>query len=228
MSRRRFDDVASLYDFFNDLFSFGGHRLWRRKIISDLDKDSSWAALDVCTGTAQCAIALAKRYPKARVVGLDLCVPMLDKARVNIKAKALDSRITLCQADALHMPFLDHSFDVVLNSFGLRNQAVFSDAIKEMTRVLKPGGQLRILEFSLPNISILKSLYLFYLEKVMPALSGWLGGSQSAYTYLSKSICSFITREQVKDLFKIYGLVGVGHQDLWAGTVCYYYGVKPI
>ncbi len=227
MSRRAFDDVAAGYDSLNDLFSLMGHRHWRTQIISGLKKDKDLVVLDVCTGTADLAIALARRYPWLRVVGLDLCAPMLAKARTKIHTKGLSSCITLCQADALCMPLANNSFDVVFNSFGLRNQTDFSSAIKEMARVLKPGGELRVLEFSLPTNVVLRGPYLFYLGRVMPAVSRWLGGPHTAYAYLSKSIRSFVTREQVKDLFKEHGLVRVGHADLWAGMVCYYRGVKP-
>lgn len=223
---RLFDDVARRYDFLNDVFSCFLHRHWRKTMIAGLDVGDGFVTLDVCTGTADSAIALAVQYPRGRVIGVDISEPMLRRARLKARGRDYFGRIMFCLGDGLAMPFPDNSFDVMINSFGLRNQTDFSLAIQEMVRVLKPAGEIRILEFSLPENIFLRRVYLFYLGRIMPGLSALCGAPAPAYTYLSRSIQDFISRRQVIDLMGKKGLTELGFKNLCAGIVCCYHGIK--
>lgn len=224
---RSFDDVARGYDLLNDVLSLGLHRYWRARMVSGLHLDQGCIALDVCTGTADSAIPLAKKYPGSRVVGIDVSRPMLMQARAKVHAKSIDGRCMLCQADGLVMPFADGSFDAVLNSFGLRNETVFAAALREMARVVKPGGVLRILEFSLPQNRLLRQAHVLYLGRVIPAVSRLFGAPAEAYEYLSRTIQSFLSRGQVVTLLRESGLADLRVEDLSGGIVCCYTGRKP-
>ena len=228
MEHNLFDAVAPRYDFINDFFSLLLHRGWRRNLTDGADRDNGFIALDVCTGTADTAIALAHRYPRARVIGMDISQPMLERGREKINRENLADRVELCLADGLSIPFADGRFDAVYNSFGLRNEVSFELAVREMARVLKPGGTLRILEFSIPENRLLRRMYLSYLSKVMPAVSSWLGAPQDAYRYLARTVQEFLTRSQVLDLMRKCGLFELRCESLTCGIVSCYHGRKPV
>jgi demethylmenaquinone methyltransferase / 2-methoxy-6-polyprenyl-1,4-benzoquinol methylase len=151
---------------------------------------------------------------------------MLMKAGAKARGKNGSGQLILCRADGLAMPFADGSFDAVINSFGLRNETDFARAIQEMARVLKPGGEMRILEFSLPGNRFLRRAHLLYLARIMPCLSSLCGAPPQAYAYLSRTIRGFITRQQVLDLMKKSGVAEPSYRDVCGGIVCCYRGIK--
>lgn len=228
MENNLFDAVAPRYDFINDFFSLLLHRVWRRKLIDGVDGDKGFIALDVCTGTGDTAIALVHRYPRARVIGIDISQPMLKRGRDKINRANLADRVELCVADGLRIPFADARFDAVCNSFGLRNEVSFEPAVREMVRALKPGGTLRILEFSIPENRLLRRMYLSYLTRVMPAVSSMLGAPQDAYRYLARTVQEFLTRGQVLELMRNCGLFELRCESLTCGIVSCYHGRKPL
>lgn len=223
---RPFDDVAGRYDLLNDLFSLFLHRGWRRASISDFRAIGKGVILDVCTGTAEAAIAMAQRFTHLRVVGVDVSSAMLKKGQEKVDRLGIGERVSLRLADGLKLPFSDACFDAVYNGFGLRNQGSFSQAMREMARVLRPGGAIRILEFSLPKNASMRRIYSFYLARVMPVMGQFFGAPRSAYEYLAASVQQFISREQVLAIMRESGLTDASYQDMSGGIVCCYRGTK--
>ena len=181
--QRLFSAIARRYDLANHLCSGGLDFLWRRRAAKIVQSWAPKRVLDMATGSGDLALAITKKCPSATVIGADFCQPMLDLAR----RKGLAN---LVQADALKLPFADGEFDVVTIAFGLRNMENWERALAEMARVLRPGGHLLVLDFSVPRWP-LRWLYRFYLHKVVPRIAGLLTGEKAAYEYLGASIEEF-------------------------------------
>jgi demethylmenaquinone methyltransferase/2-methoxy-6-polyprenyl-1,4-benzoquinol methylase len=183
MVRSIFRRIAPRYDLANHLLSAGFDFWWRHRAAGIVGKWKPQRVLDVATGSGDLALAIARRWPEAEVIGADFCPEMLEMAR----QKGLANRVV---ADALHLPFQDRSFDVVTVAFGLRNMSSWSAALAEMARVLKSGGHLLVLDFSLPRLPLRKS-YQFYLHHCLPWLASVVTGQKDAYDYLGDSIEKF-------------------------------------
>jgi demethylmenaquinone methyltransferase/2-methoxy-6-polyprenyl-1,4-benzoquinol methylase len=151
---------------------------------------------------------------------------MLKIGLVKIKRAHLNGRILLQQSDLFHLPFKDEVFEIVSIAFGLRNLHDFRSGIKEMVRVLKKDGLLLILELSLPQVPLLKNVYLFYLKKILPKIGGLISGSKSSYAYLSSSIIGFPKRDELIELLKAEGLRNIKYQGLSGGIASLYRGKK--
>ncbi len=178
-----FASIAARYVTANHVLSMGADVLWRNRAI---EKIAEWAPnrlLDVATGTGDLALAVQRALPDTEVLGTDFCRPMLDVA---VKRGLLN----VLEADALCLPLIDASFDVVTVAFGLRNMADYSAALCEFRRVLRPGGHLLVLDFSMPT-GILSEPYRFYLHRILPLIAGVVTGNSSAYDYLGESIEAF-------------------------------------
>lgn len=222
--REMFAQIAPRYDLANRILSASVDRLWRRRVVrllsSKLEHPGS-LALDLACGTADLSAALAR---KSKTIGCDFCHPMLliGKAKVqNTKA-----RVMLAEADALQLPFADCSFDAVTIAFGLRNLASISDGLSEMTRVLKPGGVLAILEFSKPSVPVLGSLFLFYFRRILPRLGRLISGSQFAYQYLPDSVSQFPAQQELVRMMAGAGLVDVKYVNVSGGIAAIHTGVR--
>jgi len=181
--REMFAGVAPRYDLANQVLSLGLDRIWRKRVCQQVAIWKPGRILDLATGSGVLARALEKTNPGATVIGADFCAPMLKMARKG-------SLTRLVVADGLMLPFADAVFDVVTVAFGLRNMASFERALAEMGRVLRPGGHVVILDFSLPIAPLLPA-YRFYLHFMLPRVAGWLTGQPDAYKYLGDSIESF-------------------------------------
>jgi demethylmenaquinone methyltransferase / 2-methoxy-6-polyprenyl-1,4-benzoquinol methylase len=182
--REAFAGIAPRYVLTNHVLSLGIDVLWRRataRLVSSFDPGR---VLDLATGSGDLAVAVRRACPRASVIGADFSVPMMAQARARGFAP-------LIAADALNLPFRDGSFDVVTVAFGLRNMASWADALGEMRRVLRDGGRLVILDFSLPEAAPVRAAHLFYLRRVMPRIAGWITGERAAYEYLCGSIERF-------------------------------------
>jgi len=179
-----FASIAGRYDLANHLLSGGLDFLWRARVSRIVAASSPSRILDLATGSGDLAIALQKACPAAHVVGADFCLPMLEQAR----KKNVPS---LVQADGLALPFSADTFDAVTVAFGLRNMASWERALAEMCRVLRPGGLLVVLDFSLPPPGLLREAYRLYLHHVLPRIAGWTTGRAEAYEYLGESIEAF-------------------------------------
>lgn len=179
--RGAFANIARRYVLTNHVLSLGVDILWRWKtagLVSDLQPE---LVLDLATGSGDLAAEIERRCPLAAVLGADFSPPMLQEAR----KRGLQHLIV---ADALNLPVADASVDVVTVAFGLRNMGSWTEALREMSRVLQPGGTLFVLDFSLPENALMRKLHLFYLRNIMPLIAGLLTGERHAYEYLCQTI----------------------------------------
>jgi demethylmenaquinone methyltransferase/2-methoxy-6-polyprenyl-1,4-benzoquinol methylase len=182
--QKTFSSIAGRYDFANHLLSGGLDYIWRANVSRVVAASGPSRVLDLATGSGDLAIALQKACPAAQVVAADFCLPMLGEARrKNVPC--------LVQADGLALPFREESFDAVTVAFGLRNMASWEKALGEMHRVLRPGGLLIVLDFSLPARGPLREIYRIYLHHFLPRIAGWTTGRAEAYKYLGESIEAF-------------------------------------
>ena len=211
-----FSTIAMRYDLVNDIQSAGLHRLWKRKMARLVALGESEQALDVCCGTGDLIVRLAKGG--GRVGGVDMNGAMLNVARRRL-AKRNIAQSRLYQADALQLPFGDGQFDVVTIAYGLRNLADYKIGLQEIFRVLKPGGRLAILDFGKPPNRFLRGLYYQYLRWALPVF-GWLFcGSASAYAYILDSLEKYPAQSGVKDMLDEIGFSSVNVANIMLGTM---------
>lgn len=225
--RALFDGVAPRYDLLNSLLSLRLHHRWRRAAAGQAALAPGGVALDVCTGTGDLALELARRVgPGGRVIGGDFSLPMLRLGRQKIRRRGAAGFVSMALADALRLPFGDNAFDAATVGFGIRNVADVEAGIREMARVVRPGGRVVLLEFSQPKNPIFARLYRWYSFRVMPWLGGLISGRRWAYEYLPSSVAAFHTREQLTEMMRRAGLGDVRVLDLNFGTVVIHCGVK--
>ena len=203
---RMFNSISGRYDFLNHFLSLGIDRAWRRKAISRLKASKPKRILDVATGTGDFAIEALKLNPD-QVIGVDISDGMLDVGRKKLKARNLD-RIELRNADSEKLPFEDNYFDAVIVAFGVRNFENLELGLGEMLRVVKPGGQVVILEFSKPSKFPMKQLYNVYFTTILPTIGRWISRDQAAYRYLPESVKAF---PDGKDFLNV--LSGLGYKN---------------
>lgn len=214
--QRLFGTIARRYDLANHLLSGGLDFLWRRRAAKIVRTWAPSTILDLATGSGDLALALAKACPAAEITAADFCQPMLDEAR----RKGVKN---LVQADGMNMPFPDASFDVLTIAFGLRNMESWPLALAEMARVLRPGGHLLVLDFSVPPPPF-RGLYRFYLHRILPHLATLLTGEKTAYEYLGDSIETFPQGAAMQALLKESGFAEASYIPLTGGIVSLYTG----
>lgn len=200
---RMFDAISPKYDLLNRVFSLGIDQGWRRKVIRMIGAEPVKDLLDVATGTADLAI-LASSVAE-HVTGVDISDGMLAQGRVKVERKGLQTRITLQQADSTALPFADGSFDAVTVAFGVRNYEDLERGLREMLRVLRPGGRLFILEFSKPQRTPMRQLFRFYFHRVMPIVGRTVSKDSAAYSYLPKSVEAFPEGQRFLELLTVAG-----------------------
>lgn len=224
--RDLFARVAPRYDLLNSLLSLRIHYYWRDMAVREAGLHPGDTALDLCTGTAELALRLARDVREnGMVVGVDFCEPMLRLGQQKMRKQMDKQRITLVLADALQLPFAPDSFEAVTVAFGIRNVVDIRKAFAEMWRVLKPGGRVICLEFSQPRHPVFRAIYGFYFYHLLP----WLGGLLShrdAYTYLPESVRRFPERERLAQIMREAGFAEVSWRELTLGIVCIHSGVK--
>lgn len=198
-----FNSIASYYDFIGHLFSLGADYRWRKKAINTLGVNSESKCLDVATGTGDMTFYIAKKMP-ATIVGIDISDKMLNVALKKAEKARIETEITFLHADAENIPFPNESFDIVTVAFGVRNFNNLEKSLTEIKRVLKVGGQLMIIELTVPENSFGK-LYRFYLTKFMPYLAYKISKKSKAYHYLPESIAQF---SQGKEFVEILNRLG--------------------
>ena len=201
-----FDRISPKYDALNHLLSFNIDKVWRRKTAKAVAKSQPKTILDLATGTADLAIAIAKRNPQAQLIGLDISEKMLDIGKEKVKQRNLANQIELRLGDAAALPFEDNSFDAITVAFGVRNFEDLGKGLFEISRVLKPGGQAVILEFSMPEKFPVKQLYCFYFKRLLPFIGGIVSKDKSAYIYLPQSVERFPKPETFLPLLASKGL----------------------
>jgi len=212
--RDAFARIAGRYVLTNHVLSLGSDLWWRKKVARIVHGWAPGRVLDVATGTGDLALEIARTCPEAEVVGADFCPEMLEHAR----RRGLERTVV---ADALALPFEAGAFDAVTVAFGLRNMADWGAALREMRRVLRPGGHLLVLDFSLPG-GIMRAPYRFYLHRFLPRVAGWLTGQRDAYEYLGGTIEGFPSGEAMCRLIGQCGFVAAGCRPLTFGVASVY------
>lgn len=223
--RKMFDDISPRYDFLNHFLSFGIDRRWRRKVVAVLSDRPPRLILDVASGTADLAIAMAALKPDT-INGIDLSAGMLEAGKRKAERAGLGNLIALQTGDAEHIPFPDATFDAVTVAFGVRNFENLARGLNEMYRVLKPGGRVVVLEFSHPSSFPMKQLYGFYSRFVIPAAGRLISGSRDAYTYLPESVAAFPSGKDFLAILSGTGLTGCRQIPLTLGIASVYVGEK--
>jgi demethylmenaquinone methyltransferase/2-methoxy-6-polyprenyl-1,4-benzoquinol methylase len=220
-----FDGIAARYDLVNRVISLGIDQSWRRKTVAALSLGPDHRVLDLATGTADLAIQVARAEPSVSVVGLDPSAKMLEVGRVKVSRERLDTRVELVQGDAQALPYEAGSFDSVCIAFGIRNVPDRGQALREMSRVTRPGGRIAILELSEPRAGLLGALARFHIHSVVPYVGALLSGVKE-YRYLQRSIAAFPPADEFATLMKNSNLNVLAVHALTFG-VCHLYVAEP-
>jgi demethylmenaquinone methyltransferase/2-methoxy-6-polyprenyl-1,4-benzoquinol methylase len=217
-----FARVARRYDLVNSVLSLGVHHLWRRAAVRFAEVRSGETALDVCAGTGDLSLTLARAG--ARVVGSDFCREMLALAG----RKRGAARVRFACADTLALPFADGSFDVTAVAFGIRNVGDPLSGLREMRRVTRPGGRVAVLEFCRPRGRLFARAYLFYFRRILPCVGRWVAGDRDgAYAYLRDSVLSFPERGEFLQMMADAGLRSPRLRLLSGGIAAVYRAEVP-
>ncbi|HEU4860655.1 MAG TPA: bifunctional demethylmenaquinone methyltransferase/2-methoxy-6-polyprenyl-1,4-benzoquinol methylase UbiE [Chitinophagaceae bacterium] len=220
-----FDSIAGRYDLMNRLFSAGVDMKWRKKTIALLKKLRPKTVLDMATGTADMAILTCRLLEPEKVIGLDLSTEMLGLGRKKIEKEGLANKIELLKGDGEAINFPDNSFDAVTVAFGVRNFENLENGLREMLRVLKPGGKLVVLEFSKPNWGF-RNIYNLYMGIVAPEVARWFRQNKEAYRYLNRSSNAFPDRRDFTAILDRVGFSNTECKPLSFGICCIYSGRK--
>jgi demethylmenaquinone methyltransferase / 2-methoxy-6-polyprenyl-1,4-benzoquinol methylase len=223
--RKMFDDISDRYDFLNHFLSFGIDRIWRKKMVSLLAARHPEVILDVATGTADLAIELSELKPK-KIVGIDISEKMLSIGQGKIVGKGLVNTITLKLGDAEKIPFSDNTYDAITVAFGVRNFEDLQKGLREMNRVLRPGGIMMILEFSHPTSSPMKQLYAAYSQLFIPMIGKLISRHPEAYQYLPDSVKAFPSGNNFLEILTGIGLKNVSQLRLSLGISSIYMAEK--
>jgi len=222
-----FDQIAGRYDLLNHLLSFGQDIRWRKKVASYLVNGNDQFILDLATGTGDQLLTMFKCTDRiSRAVGVDLATKMLEKGREKVKKKKLNNRIVLEEGDAENIRYPDNTFDAVTISFGIRNIKNMSQSLSEILRVLKPGGRVLILEFSIPPNIAIRSIYLFYFRYLLPFIGSTISGDRYAYRYLNKTVEGFPYGNDFRQLLTESGFQNTSIHPLTFGIATIYRGDK--
>jgi demethylmenaquinone methyltransferase / 2-methoxy-6-polyprenyl-1,4-benzoquinol methylase len=222
-----FDEISPRYDLLNTVLSFGRDRSWRRRAVDALKPEAGDALLDIACGTGDVALTAWRRHRRiGSITGVDFSARMLDLARTKFTRRDVDVPWEFIQADARRLPLAHESVDLVTIAFGIRNVVDVPAALREMHRVLRPGGRVMILEFATPEGRFFGPLFRWYFHHVLPRVGGLVSGRRSAYTYLPKSVGKFHTVEELKQLLRDAGFVSVEATRYTFGVTVAYLGVK--
>lgn len=219
-----FNRIAGSYDKLNHLLSLGIDRRWRRRAVDNLKY--SGKVLDVAIGTADLALEIMHKGKADMVTGIDLSDEMMRIGAEKVERLGYGGKIVFERGNALDMSYPDASFDTVTCAFGVRNFSDLDKGLSEMYRVMKSGGQLCIIEFSYPENKLVAALYDFYFSRILPKIGGALSKDKQAYTYLNKSVKSFIWGEKMKARLQAAGFKYVGYRPMTFGIATLYMAGK--
>ncbi len=222
-----FNRIAPHYDFLNRSLSFGIDRIWRRRVINLLTDLKMPYILDVATGTADLAIE-ASRLKTTLIYAVDISAEMLNVAKQKIRKRGLQHTVFLKEADSEALPFDKNTFEAVTVAFGVRNFGDLNKGLTEITRVLRPGGRLVVLEFSKPSSFPMKQLYNFYFTKILPWWGGVISGDKEAYKYLPASVFNFPEGKHFLDELRKAGLYPTREWRQTFGIATIYVAEKPL
>ncbi len=226
--QRMFAAIADRYDLLNRLLSFQVDRYWRHRtvrLLRSMEPSPDDNCLDLCTGTGDLMLELQDRLG-LQVVGADFCHPMLLHAQKKLGTGPNPSATQLTDADAQALPFRKGTFRFVTIAFGLRNVEVMEHGLREMFRVLAPGGSLVILEFSRPVLPVFRSVFAFYFSHILPRLGAWISGIQGPYQYLPDSVGRFPSQPELAQMITSVGFDRVQYRNLTGGIAALHWGTK--
>ena len=221
-----FDNIAPTYDKLNHRLSWDIDKGWRKKAIRQLEPHKPQTLLDIATGTGDFAILAAEMLKPRHLVGADISEGMMEIGRQKVQAKGLQDIISFEKEDCLALSYADDSFDAVTAAFGIRNFADLDQGLREMCRVLKPGGHLSIVELTSPVSTPMKQLFHVYAHTVLPVYGRLISKDTSAYTYLTKTIEAFPQGEQMTDILKKTGFREAAFKRLTFGICTMYFATK--
>ena len=224
--RAMFSGIAARYDLLNHVLSLNIDKRWRRKVHAELQQildNKDAIVLDVACGTGDLSIELS-RGTSAKIVGTDFCRPML--AVAHEKNATERTNIPYVEGDAMNLSFADDCFEALTIAFGLRNLANFANGLKELHRVIKPGGRIAILEFSSPILPGFRQLFNFYFAHILPLIGGAVSGSRGAYEYLPDSVSKFPNQKALVSLMEQTGFTDIKYQNLTGGVAAIHTGTK--
>lgn len=224
-----FAGIAGRYDRANHVLSGGIDWYWRRRLVNAVLRARPGHVVDLATGSGDVALSMRKRLPEHCIItGLDFCEPMLEEARLKQAARGFaDANLSFGFGDCLNLPLPDASADVITIAFGLRNLEDRDRGLREMLRILRPGGTLLVLEFTQPN-AWFRPFYHAYLRHVLPQLASWLTGDRSAYDYLVGSIHAFPTKESLAAEIRAAGFASVRATGLTGSSVALHQATAPM
>ncbi|MGN6645300.1 MAG: bifunctional demethylmenaquinone methyltransferase/2-methoxy-6-polyprenyl-1,4-benzoquinol methylase UbiE [Cytophaga sp.] len=214
-----FNNISPKYDLLNKVLSLGIDKIWRKKSLNLLKSNQPKVILDVATGTADLAIEAAGRLKPTSIIGIDIAEEMLQIGREKIRARKLDQIITLQKGDSEKINFPDNTFDAVVVSFGVRNFEHLEIGLGEIYRVLKPGGNIMVLEFSKPQKAPFKQVYQFYFKNILPVIGKLVSKDTAAYTYLPDSVNAFPDGKAFCSILEKLGF-GIEHYKPFTFGVC--------
>jgi demethylmenaquinone methyltransferase / 2-methoxy-6-polyprenyl-1,4-benzoquinol methylase len=221
-----FDDIAIRYDFLNHFLSFGIDKRWRKQLVNSLNSSQHLNILDCATGTADLAINIAQSISNSKVTGIDISENMLKIGIEKIKQNSLSDRVNLKLGDAENILFEDQTFDAATVAYGVRNYENLNLGLKEMYRVLKTGGKIAILEFSMPESKIFLNLYKFYFRIILPFIGRMISKNFYAYTYLPNSVNDFPDPSTFQAILQQIGFKDVKCKKLTYGVCSLFTGIR--
>ncbi|WP_417335078.1 bifunctional demethylmenaquinone methyltransferase/2-methoxy-6-polyprenyl-1,4-benzoquinol methylase UbiE [Halobacteriovorax marinus] len=221
-----FDEIAGTYDLLNKLLSCGIDIYWRSKLLKNLPKRENMQALDLATGTADVPLVLVKSKNISKVTGIDLSKGMVEFGKKKVKKAGKENKIALHIGDGCNIPAADETMDVVTISFGIRNFPDPQKSLREIFRVLKPGGRVMIMEFGLPKNFLVRAVYMFYFRHLLPFVGNLLSKHKDAYTYLNETVEDFPYGKSFTNWMKEAGFSNANFTELTFGISNLYIGDK--
>lgn len=226
--KETFNTIAPHYDLMNSVMTLGLDKRWRREVVKRVGAEKGKHVLDVCCGTGQLSLELAAAVgPDGQVTGLDFSENMLKVAQEQLQHVSWPERIQFRQGDAMALPFQEQSFDGATVGWGLRNLPDLRRGIREMVRVVKPGGKIVSLDMAKPTLPLFKQGYWLYFERLIPLLGKMFTGKKSAYRYLHDSAVHFPAQQELAKIFAQCGLIDTQYRNLAGGVVAIVEGTKP-
>ncbi|MUG44691.1 demethylmenaquinone methyltransferase [Paenibacillus woosongensis] len=220
-----FENIAPKYDIMNDIISFRRHKAWRKFTMAKMNMSPGDTAIDLCCGTCDWTISMAEASG-GQITGLDFSENMLQFGRRKVNERGLSDRISLVQGNAMNLPFEDNTFQYATIGFGLRNVPDLHQVLREMQRVVKPGGMVVCLEMSKPTWQPFKGIYYFYFQRVMPLLGKLFAKRYEQYKWLPNSLVAFPGRDELAQIFREIGLQKVEAYPLTGGVAALHIGTK--
>lgn len=224
--RNMFNNIAGKYDFLNHFLSLGIDNLWRKSLVKMMKNQFPNQVLDIATGTGDLAVAIAKTFPNAKVIGADISENMLNIGKEKMIKKNLSDRVLMEMGDSENLKYENGFFDAVTVAFGVRNYEDLEKGLQEMNRVTKKGGQVYILEFSKPTAFPFKQIYNFYFLNILPLFGKKVSKDNHAYTYLPESVQKFPDGQKFLEHLKNAGYSSVRQKKLTFGVASIYSGKK--